>query len=131
VFFVVGEIANVTVATTPFEMAVELIPHTMHIDVPALVVQESCLPAAVATVLAAMVAEVISAVAYFRVHCSPVGAVAVPLRVILKATVVPGVAEPEETLSAVDPWSAQEATGKIMNKAAAVLRTAARSLLIV
>lgn len=109
-------------------MAVELMPHTMHIELPALLVQVICLPAEVEAALAAMVAEVISAVAYFRVHWSPVGAVPVPLRAILKATVVPGVAEPEETLSAVEPWSAHEATEKIMNmnRGTAEPRNAAR-----
>ena len=99
VFFVVDESVSATVATTPLEMVLELIPHSKHVELPALLLQDICLPAAVAAEPTANVADVISAVEYFRVHSSPAGAA--PLRAMLNPTVVPGLPEPAETLRAV------------------------------
>lgn len=57
-----GEIVSRTVATTPFEIVWELIPQSTHVEVPELLLQVICLPAAVAAAPAVTVAEVKSTV---------------------------------------------------------------------
>ena len=57
-----GEIVSATVATTPFEIVLELIPQSTHVELPELLLQEICLPAAVAAAPAVTVAEVKSTV---------------------------------------------------------------------
>jgi hypothetical protein len=104
VFFVVDDSVSATVATTPLEMVLELIPHSKHVEVPALLVQDNCFPAAVAAEPTAIVADVMSAVEYFKVHSSAAGAA--PFIAMLNPTVVPGLPEPADTLRAV-LWAKQ------------------------
>jgi hypothetical protein len=99
VLCVVDDSVSATVATTPLEMVLELIPHSKHVELPALLVHDICLPAAVPAEPMAIVADVMSAVEYFRVHSSPAGAA--PFKAMLNPTVVPGLPEPADTLSAV------------------------------
>ena len=121
VFCVVDDSVSATVATTPLEMVLELIPHSKHVELPALLVQDICLPAAVAAEPTANVADVMSAVEYFRVHSSPAGAA--PFRAMLNPTVVPGLPEPADTLRAA-LWAEQNAhaTKTSANVRTAVLR---------
>ena len=62
-FSVDGEIVNAIVATTPFEIVLELTPQSRHVELPGLLLQEICLLAAVAAGPAVTVAEVRSTVA--------------------------------------------------------------------
>lgn len=57
-----GEIVSPTEATTPLETVLELIPQSTHVEVPELLLQEICLPAAVAAAPAVTVADVKSTV---------------------------------------------------------------------
>jgi hypothetical protein len=58
VFSVDAEIVSTTVATTPFKIALELIPQSTQVELPELLLQEICLPAAVAVAPADVVADV-------------------------------------------------------------------------
>jgi hypothetical protein len=62
VFSVDAEIVSATVATTPFEIVLELTPQSTHVELPALLLQEICLLAAVAAAPAVTVADVKSTV---------------------------------------------------------------------
>jgi hypothetical protein len=57
-----GAIVSPTVATTPLEIVLELIPQSTHLELPELLLQVICLPAAVAAAPAVTVAEVKSTV---------------------------------------------------------------------
>jgi hypothetical protein len=105
-----AEIVSATVATTPFEIVVELSPDTRHIEVPAVLVQETCLPAAVPAAPIVTAAEVKSTVEYPRVHCNAAGAVPVLVSKMLRLTVPPGLPEPEDTLNATPCARAVEDT---------------------
>jgi hypothetical protein len=105
VSFVVAETARATVATTPLGMVWELSPHSTHVELPAELIQDSCLLAALAAEPATKVEDVMSAIEYFRVHWIPDGEVPVPLRAILNVTVAPGLPEPAERLRAATLWA--------------------------
>jgi hypothetical protein len=68
VFSVVPEMVSATVATTPFEIVLELTPQSTHVELPALLLHEICLPAAVAAAPAVTVADVKSTVEWLTVH---------------------------------------------------------------
>lgn len=57
-----GEIVRATVATTPFETVLELIPQSTHVELPELLLQVISLPAAVAAAPGVTVADVKSTV---------------------------------------------------------------------
>jgi hypothetical protein len=57
VFSVEADMVSVTVATTPFWIAVEFIPHATHVEAPLVELQEIDLPAAVAAPPAATLTE--------------------------------------------------------------------------
>jgi len=107
VFFVVGETTSETVATTPFEIISELSPHSKHVELPAELIEDSCILAALAAEPATKVEDVMSAVEYFRVHWIPAGDVPVALRAMLNVTVAPGLLEPAERLRAARLWAQQ------------------------
>ena len=98
VFSVDAEIVSATVATIPFEIVLELIPQRTHVELPALLLQEICLPAAVAAAPAVTVADVKSTVESLSVHWTEAGWVPELFRLRLKVTVVPGVPDPDERL---------------------------------
>ena len=58
VLSVEGEIVSATVATTPFEIVLELIPQSTHVELPELLLQVICLPAAVAAAPGVTIADV-------------------------------------------------------------------------
>jgi hypothetical protein len=84
-------IGTVATATTPFEIALRLLPLTRHVTLPVLVAQLRVLLAAVRAEPAAKVIGPRTFVGYASVHCNPAGD-AEALRLTFSETDLPGAA---------------------------------------
>lgn len=93
-FVVLPETLNVKLATTPLEIPVLFNPQMIHTELPATLLHETDLPAAVATGPAAIVSEVKSVVEYWTVHWTAAGSVPLALLERFNVTAEPGKADP-------------------------------------